>query len=314
MKILVVQQRFGIGDMVIFTPYIHAISEELKTPIVLMSKKSSKADQLFAYDKHISKILTLDKSNEGIWGFLKLVRQIKKEKFDKVFIFNGSLRYRMAMIFAGISSINQYPLFKSKDIIYETAKLFTENNLGKKINSQPKLILEKKDSKFINQKYNLDQNEKKIILGVSASGPTKRWDVKNFIKLINSLSKNRKCKFFLAGGIHDKNLIDEIFASNSKNNCFSLTDLDIKETLPIIKISDLYIGNDTSFMHISSALGIKSIGIFTDSPAYSYSSYSSLIIPVVPEGETLYSTTHNTHGKDKISFDRVLKIAESELI
>ena len=144
MKILVVQQRFGIGDMVIFTPYIHAISEELKTQIVLMSKKSSKADQLFAYDKHISKILTLDKSNEGIWGFLKLVRQIKKEKFDKVFIFNGSLRYRMAMIFAGISSINQYPLFKSKDIIYETAKLFTENNLCKKINSQPKLILEKK--------------------------------------------------------------------------------------------------------------------------------------------------------------------------
>ena len=102
------------------------------------------------------------------------------------------------MIFAGISSINQYPLFKSKDIIYETAKLFTENNLGKKINSQPKLILEKKDSKFINQKYNLDQNEKKIILGVSASGPTKRWDVKNFIKLINSLSKNRKCKFFFS--------------------------------------------------------------------------------------------------------------------
>ena len=160
-----------------------------------MSRKAP-ADQLFAKDKHIGKILTLDKSNEGIWGFLKLVRQIKKEKFDKVFIFNGSLRYRMAMIFAGISSINQYPLFKSKDIIYETAKLFTENNLGKKINSQPKLILEKKDSKFINQKYNLDQNEKKIILGVSASGPTKRWDVKNFIKLINSLSKNRKCKFF----------------------------------------------------------------------------------------------------------------------
>ena len=32
MKVLVVQQRFGIGDMVIFSPYIQAISNDLKTP------------------------------------------------------------------------------------------------------------------------------------------------------------------------------------------------------------------------------------------------------------------------------------------
>ena len=61
-------------------------------------------------------------------------------------------------------------------------------------------------------------------------------------------------------------------------------------------------------MHISSALGMQKVLEYSRIPVYSYSSYSSLIIPVVPEGETLYSTTHNTHGKDKISFDRVLKL------
>ena len=44
-----------------------------------------------------------------------------------------------------------------------------------------------------------------------------------------------------------------------------------------------------------------------DTPAYSYSGYSKNIIPIVPEGETLESTTHDTLGKDKISFDKVLK-------
>ena len=31
MKILIIQQRYGIGDMVIFLPYIHAISKKFNT-------------------------------------------------------------------------------------------------------------------------------------------------------------------------------------------------------------------------------------------------------------------------------------------
>ena len=57
---------------------------------------------------------------------------------------------------------------------------------------------------------------------------------------------------------------------------------------------------------MSASLGIKSIGIFMDSPAYSYSGYSKNIIPIVPQGETIESTTHDTMGKDKISLEEVL--------
>ena len=82
--------------------------------------------------------------------------------------------------------------------------------------------------------------------------------------------------------------------------------MSISNILPIIKNCNLYIGNDTGFMHMSAALGIKSIGIFMDSPAYSYSGYSKNIIPIVPQGETIESTTHDTMGKDKISLEEVL--------
>ena len=50
-----------------------------------------------------------------------------------------------------------------------------------------------------------------------------------------------------------------------------------------------------------------------DSPAYAYSGYSKNIIPIVPEGETVESTTHDTLGKDRISFDEVLKSAKKFL-
>ena len=53
MKVLVIQQRYGIGDMVIFTPYLHAICKKFNTPVSLLAKETSKAKDLFAEDKHL---------------------------------------------------------------------------------------------------------------------------------------------------------------------------------------------------------------------------------------------------------------------
>ena len=38
MNILVIQNRMGIGDMVIFLPFIEAIAKKYKTPITLLIK------------------------------------------------------------------------------------------------------------------------------------------------------------------------------------------------------------------------------------------------------------------------------------
>lgn len=70
MKILIIQQRYGIGDMVIFLPYIHAISKKFNTPISLLAKESSKASDLLGEDKHVDEIITLDKEKDGVSGYL----------------------------------------------------------------------------------------------------------------------------------------------------------------------------------------------------------------------------------------------------
>ena len=44
-----------------------------------------------------------------------------------------------------------------------------------------------------------------------------------------------------------------------------------------------------------------------DSPPQAYGTYSKNISIIVPQGETIESCGHNTRGKDKISFDEVLK-------
>ena len=83
--------------------------------------------------------------------------------------------------------------------------------------------------------------------------------------------------------------------------------MSIEETIPVIKACKICISNDTGFAHISSALGLKCLLLFMDSPPSSYGTYSKNISIIVPEGETIESCGHNTRGKNKISFDEVLE-------
>ena len=134
MKILAIQNRMGIGDMVIFLPFIEAISENFNSQVTLLVKESSKAREYLNNNSKIKEIIDLSRSNkkngkhDGILGFFRLAKELKQNSFDKVFIFNSSLRYNLICKLAGIKEIYQYPLFKkNKQNIIEAAKSLLSN-------------------------------------------------------------------------------------------------------------------------------------------------------------------------------------------
>ena len=149
MRILAIQNRMGIGDTVIFLPYIEKISEKFNTPIDLLVKKSSKADQFLSHTKYINKIIFLERDkkgsrHDGVLGSLRLVQDLKKYKFDKVFIFNSSLRYNIITRLSGIKEIYQYPLFKKQNqLINEPAIDLIKKKLNLVDNKNPKIEIDK---------------------------------------------------------------------------------------------------------------------------------------------------------------------------
>ena len=310
MKVLVIQPKIGMGDMVIYLPYIHAISKKYQTSVSILVKENSRANQLLADDVHIDKILILDRyknntgAHDGVLGFFRLSKELKKYKFDKVFVYNGSLRYLLISRLAGIKRISQYPLFRKKDNIVTSAKNFTENELNTIVSTQPSLNIKKE--KFEKVRNNFSKNFKHICLGISASGPTKRWGIKNFIKLCEKINDKIPSKFYLAAGNNDEDLINEVLNSKIGKKCVSFKDLKISETMPLIKNCNLYIGNDTGWLHVSSALNVKCLALFMDSPVQAYGKYSNNINAIVPDGETEETTTHDTLGANRISFEKVL--------
>ena len=311
MKILAVQNRMGIGDTVIFLPFIEAISKKFVTPVSLLVKKSSKADQYVNGTVYLDKIIFLERSNKkherhnGIIGSIRLAQDLKKYKFDKIFIFNSSLRFNLIAKLANINEIYQYPLFKkTNQHITQPAKDLIKKSLGIEVVNNPKIQISNNLIERAIVEFNINRNELNVLLGIGGSGPTKRIPSKTFLSVIEKICNLKKCKFFLATGKEneEQKILNEILNSKFKDKCISLNKLSIAETLPVIKNCNISICNDSSFSHLSSALGIKTITLMADTPLI-YGSYSSNMYPIIPDDEITVS--HNTFGKDKISPDKI---------
>jgi heptosyltransferase-2 len=318
MKILAVQNRVGIGDTVIFLPFIETISRKFNTPVSLLVKKSSKADQYIKHTDYLDKLIFLERNNKknerhnGIMGSVRLAKELKKNEFDKIFIFNSSLRFNLIARMANIKKIYQYPLFKkTNQHIVQPAKDLIKKNLGVDIVKDPQIGVNRNLIKEAFLKFNINSNELNVLLGIGGSGPTKRIPSKTFLSVMENIYSFKKSKFFLATGKNDdeQRILNEILNSKFKDQCIPLDNLSIADTLPVIKNCNISICNDSSFSHLSSALGIKTITLMADTPLI-YGSYSSKMYPIIPDGENTVS--HNTFGKDRINpnkiFDKFLSI------
>ena len=306
MKILAIQNRMGIGDMVIFLPYIEAVAKKYNSQVTLLVKENSKAEHLIKDNKYINEIIILKRDqtkksfHDGLNGFFRLVSDIKKYQFDKVLIFNSSLRYKLVCKFAGINDIYQYPLFKKKNQhIIEAANKLLKNNFNLEIKSDPVIDVKDENVQKIKLKFNFSDEVKNILLGIGGSGPTKRIPPKIFVEFMNLCLKNFKCRFFLATGNKNEEIeiMNEIL-SYHKNLCTPLNELSISETLPIIKNCNIAVCNDSSFSNLSAGLGKPTIVLMSDTPLI-YGSYSSKMHPLIPDG--VENVTHGTEGKERIN-------------
>ena len=304
-KALVIIKSRGIGDICVLASNVHALSQKIGKPVTVLAQKNTHANSIFEHDKHVSEVIELEER-----GFFNIIRKIKKYNFDQAYIYSDSIRLYLISKLSGINQIFHYRFFSKKGKnFFKTAKEFTEKLLNKEIDPQSKIYCDENEVLEAKKNYNISSNTKNIVCGISASGPTKRWDINNFIKLFEKLNAKYKCKFFLAGGPKDEELIKKVMDSSVGKNCISFSKMSIAKTMPIISSCQYCITNDSGFGHMSSGLGLKCIFLFMDSPPLAYGVYSKNINIICPEGLTLEQTGHNTRGKDKISVDKVFEKA-----
>ena len=297
---LVVIKSMGIGDLVILIANIHAISKSINNKIIVLAQKNTHAAEILRHDPHVAEVIDLDRK-----GFFSIIKKIKSKNFQKSYIYSDSLRLYLISKLSNIQENYQYKLFSKKGKnFFRTAKNFTENILSTHVNHESKICWDSIEVEKAKITFDISSKTKNIVCGISASGPTKRWDIKNYIKLFEHINNKFPCKFFIAAGPKDEDLVKEIMNSSIKENSVSFSKMSIAQTIPIISACENYIGNDTGWGQISAALNLKSLFLFCDSPSEAYGTWRKNIRIILPEGES--TCEHNTRGKDKISFNEVL--------
>jgi len=290
----------GLGDLQIILSNIHHISKEVGRPLTVLAQRTTGAKTVFKHDPHINEVLDLEKKD-----FFNIINKIKSRKFAQCYIYSSSIRLWLIAKLAGIPKIYHYPFFSKKGKnFYKTAQEFTEGILQKKTNSASKIYWDKESIEKAKKYYDIKDGVN-IVCGVAASGPTKIYPTENYIKLFQEINSRFPSKFFLFGGKKDEALIEKIMSSVP--NCVSLSKLDLEKIIPIIAACKFYIGNDSGPLHISANLGLKCLGVFVDSPPSAYANWHSSIRVVLPVGENLESTGHNTRGKDSVSYSELLE-------
>jgi len=295
----------GLGANLLHLSYCHEIAKKYGPVTIITLCKN--LEEALADDPLIEKVYYLDKFHKKFFHIFKLSKFLKNFNFTNLLIFYPSLRIYLAAKIAGIKKVQSYNFFKKRNLhLVRTAKSFTENFLNiKDCSTETKFFINKEKIENINKELN--NKNFKIVLGVGSSGPTTRWGSQNFINLINKLNEDGEYFFLILCGPNEKQIEEDIIKNIDKKNFLTLSDKKIKDLIPYLCTSNMYVGNDSFGSHITSQSGIKSIVFLLDAPQ-AYTDYSNNYYRIVPKGYNINEITHGTNANPNlIEVDYVVK-------
>ena len=217
---------------------------------------------------------------KSFWHYVKLLR---KEKYDKAYVLKRSLSSAVLCFFAGIKERVGFDtegrgLLLTKRVKYDKDKheslcfldVLTEDGL--KVNDTylenwVNIENTKKAEKLLSEN-NTDPNCKIAVVNAQATNPAKVWDIKNFTQIIEYLSNEKNVQVVFIGAQSDKGLYDainynQILKIPPVNLCGQVN---LKDSLAVLKIADFIIGNDSGTLHMASSVSTPVIGIYGPMP------------------------------------------------
>jgi heptosyltransferase-1 len=277
-KILLIRLR-RIGDVILTTPAISALREGM--PAASISYIVEKPyRELVEGNPNLDKVIVLERK-QGLREFFKLIRQIRKEKYDGVLDFHGGPRASLITLLSKAKLKVGYRI-KYKSFIYHLklprspkegylhsveSHINLVKALGVEVKSLPPLYLpQAKKTEVEKVKKFMEENalgEYKIItVHISAGNKFRDWGVENLVKLTSLLGQQPDVKIVLLGTSEDQKAEEEIL-KKSKASLLSLVGkLNLREVKDLISHSSLFVGPDSGPMHIAASTSTPIVALF----------------------------------------------------
>ncbi len=274
-KILIIKLR-AIGDVILTTPVFQNLKAQFP---------NCQID--FVVEKPAYSLVTENPDLDNIWiapygedlnfkNDQKFFKNIRQQKYDVCFDLFGNPRSALISLFSRAKlrvgfdfRIRKYAYHikipSRADQIHEVKfNLDALNYFDIPVKyTQPRLFLKKPDlikAQIVLKELNFDQVPV-IALNPSASWPAKKWPLNYFADLGKALLEKFNAGILVLWGPGELDDAKKL-ANKIGNRCGVHPATNLSEQAALLSLCNLYIGNDTSPMHIAAAVGIPTVGIF----------------------------------------------------
>ncbi|TET54922.1 MAG: lipopolysaccharide heptosyltransferase II, partial [Actinobacteria bacterium] len=279
-KILIIKLA-AIGDIMFASPLAFNLKKDFPEAEIHWLGDSWTKDTL-KHIPNIDKLVFFDRPwfKSRIRGYLeipRLLRKLRAQNYDLAIIAHRSpLAMRLAKLSNAKIKVgfvengsNKYLDFSVK---YDNSKHEVERNLdllralNLKIHNN-RMIYEIDPSALSNMKEKYFNEKANGIVCIAPGGgknpglnmPLKKWPKERYADLAKELAE-KGVRILLLGSKDDEDVCDFIAQRVQVKNLCSKTSLE--ESAALIKLADLYIGNDSGPLYIAAAVGTPTLGIF----------------------------------------------------
>ena len=213
-------------------------------------------------------------------SFFRYVSLLKKEKYDKAYVLKRSLSSAILCFLAGIKERIGYDtehrgFLLTKKVQYDTNKheslcfldVLKADNIEIKDTFLENWINEKNQNKVkvLFEQNNILNSKPKAVVNVTA---TNIWDIENFTRIIEYLSNEKGVQVIFIGAPADKEIYKNIrYQEELKIKPVNLCgEVNIKDSLALLKEVDFIIGNDSGTLHMASSMHTPVIGLYGPMP------------------------------------------------
>jgi ADP-heptose:LPS heptosyltransferase len=214
---------------------------------------------------------------------LKFFKELRNEKYDMAFDITGLFWTAFGLFYSGVKYKAGYN-FQGFGFFYnfETAAIQKGHLIDKHLSvvtgnkafedlipqnlesfKKPSFEIDRSAAKKIDEillNSGISKENKMLLLHTTAGWEAKKWDVTNFIELINGLDEN--IFIFIIGGKEDSATAD-IIKRGTDRVVHDLTGkLTIGESAELLSRASLFIGTDSGPLYLAEAVGTPTLSLF----------------------------------------------------
>jgi heptosyltransferase-2 len=287
MNILIIALS-GIGDALMFTPALQKLNDEVPGANIDALVMYGGVKDLYEKLPQISKVHYFDFLNKSKLESLRFALSLRKKYHATINVYPSNRR-EYNLIGRLIGAKKRFAVnYLRKDFLnfgfLNTSRVLEDDNLhnveenfrmveklaGKKISEIPAMqfCLRDDDSEFAKEflrEQSIAENDFVVGFHPGCSSlknhDKRRWEPKKFAELGKKLIEQFGAKILVFGGSDEEALKDIVVTNINSSNARPVNVLSLSNTAAIMKRCNTFITNDSSLMHVASALKLNVIAI-----------------------------------------------------